>query len=181
MAPLQPSTATSKSADFEGAENASEALLAHSRAAAAVYHSAFSAFCMSTTPEEFEAAMDTLEAAQAAEQEARLADMGRMAAITARCECILEQNPQPDAWWAIVGLGVAMEGAKVELVREFEEEREARCHDLFRAAEAKVHEGLLNEDPWECPPIVARIFDNSGGDSFEGGEGGYVAICRGYV
>ena len=100
MAPLQPSTATSKSADFEGAENASEALLAHSRAAAAVYHSAFSAFCMSTTPEEFEAAMNTLEAAQVAEQEARLADMGRMAAITARCECILEQNPQPDAWWA---------------------------------------------------------------------------------
>ena len=127
---------------------------------------------MSTAPNDFEAAMHTLEAAQVAEQEARLADMGRMAAITARCECILEQNPQPDAWWAIVGLGVAMEGAKVELVREFEEEREARCHDLFRAAEAKVHEGLLNEDPWECPPIVARIFDNSGGDSFEGGEGG---------
>ena len=50
------STAPRKSADFEGAENASEALLAHSRAAAAVYHSAFSAFCMSTTPNDFETA-----------------------------------------------------------------------------------------------------------------------------
>ena len=38
--------------------------MAHSRAAAAVYHSAFSAFCMSTTPNDFEAAMHTLEAAQ---------------------------------------------------------------------------------------------------------------------
>ena len=95
----------------------------------------------------------------------------------------VHSRAEPTTQWAI-GLGVEVEGAKVELVelvREFEEEREARCHDLFRAAEAKVQEGLLNEDPWECPPIVARIFDNSGGDSFEGGEGGYVAICRGYV
>ena len=170
MAPSTRTTAPSKSADNEGAENASsaEALLVHSRAAAAVYHSAFGAFCRSTTPKEFEVAMDTLEAAQMAEQEARRADMGRMvAAITARCEYILEQNPQSDAWWAIVGLGVDMEGATVRFVREFEEEREARCHDLFRAAEAKVQEGLLNEDPWECPPIVARIFDNSGGESFD--------------
>ena len=132
-----------------------------------MYHSAFGAFCRSTTAKEFEVAMDTLEAAQVAEQEARRADMGRMAAITARCEYFLEQNPEPDAWWVIVGLGVEMEDAQVRLDREFEEEREARCNDLFRAAEAKVQEGLLNEDPWECPPIVARIFDNSGGESFD--------------
>ena len=167
MAPSTRTTAPSKSAEHEGEENALEALLAHSRAAAAVYHSAFGAFCRSTTAKEFELAMDTLEAAQVAEQEARRADMGRMAAITARCEYFLEQNPEPDAWWVIVGLGVEMEDAQVRLDREFEEEREARCNDLFRAAEAKVQEGLLNEDPWECPPIVARIFDNSGGESFD--------------
>ena len=167
MAPSTRTTAPSESAEHEGEENALEALLAHSRAAAAVYHSAFGAFCRSTTAKEFEVAMDTLEAAQVAEQEARRADMGRMAAITARCEYFLEQNPEPDAWWVIVGLGVEMEDAKVRLDREFEKEREARCNDLFRAAEAKVQEGLLNEDPWECPPIVARIFDNSGGESFD--------------
>ena len=62
---------------------------------------------MSTTPNDFETAMNTtLEAAQVAEQEARLADMGRMAAITARCECILEQNPQPSA----VGCGLQARG-----------------------------------------------------------------------
>ena len=114
---------------------------------------------------EFEVAMETLEAAQEAEQEARRADMGRVAAITAQCEYTLTQNPGPDAWWAIVGLGVEMEGAKTELIGEFEEERVARCHYLFHAAEAKVQEGLLNRDPWECPPIIARIFDNSGGET----------------
>ena len=112
MAPSTRTTAPSKSAEHEGEENALEALLAHSRAAAAVYHSAFGAFCRSTTAKEFELAMDTLEAAQVAEQEARRADMGRMAAITARCEYFLEQNPEPDAWWVIVGLGVEMEDAQ---------------------------------------------------------------------
>ena len=148
----------------QAAENAA-GVLAASRAAATAYHSAFDAFRRSTTSIEFEAAMETLEAAQVAEQEARRADMGRVTAITARCEYTLTQNPGPDAWWAIVGLGVEMEGATTELIGDFEEERVVRCHDLFHAAEAKVQEGLLNRDPWECPPIIARIFDNSGGET----------------
>ena len=139
-------------------------VLAASRAASVAYYAAFDAFRGSDTPEVFEEAMVSLEAAQLAEQDARQSDVLRIRTARAQCDHLLEQSPhEPEEWWAIVGLSVEMEGAAAELEGMWGEERGARCQDLFRAAEVKVKEGLLNADPWECPPIVARIFDNTGG------------------
>ena len=68
-------------------------VLAPSRAASVAYYAAFDAFRGSDTPEVFEEAMVSLEAAQLAEQDARQSDVLRIR--TARAQCDQKQKKAP--------------------------------------------------------------------------------------
>jgi hypothetical protein len=157
-----PLSAASFAADAPGEENS---VLASSRAAAVAYYAAVDKFRRSTSPSALEEAMVAIEAAQITEKDARAKDIFQVNAIMARCDVLVEQKPEPATWWAVVGTRVEMEGAEAELSETggWGGERRARYADLLQAAQIKVDEGLLVDDPWMnmlWAEIVALLVDD---------------------
>ena len=149
--------------DAQGAENKYYAA-SPSKAAATAYYNALDLFLRSASPQALEAAMVGLDASLVAEKDARTNDMYQVIQIKAHCDLLLEQKPDPDEWWALVGMSVEMEGAEAKLTGGcWEDERQARYADLLRAAQIKVDEGLLVDDPWLnmlWAEIVAHLDDD---------------------
>ena len=161
-----PLSAASFAADAPGEENS---VLASSRAAAVAYYAAVDKFRTSTSPSALEEAMVAIEAAQITEKDARAKDLTQVIAIMARCDVLVEQKPEPAAWWAVVGTRVEMEGAEAELSETggWGGERRARYADLLQVAQIKVDEGLLIDNPWLnmlWAEIVALLVDDDGAD-----------------
>ena len=162
-----PLSAASFAADAPGAENS---VLASSRAAAVAYYAAVDKFRTSTSPSALEEAMVAIEAAQITEKDARAKNLTQVIAIMARCDVLVEQKPEPAAWWAVVGTRVEMEGAEATLSETggWGDERRARYADLLQAAQIKVDEGLLIDNPWLnmlWAEIVALLVDDDGADT----------------
>ena len=164
-----PLSVASFAADVPGAE---DSVLASSRAAAVAYYAAVDKFRRSTSPSALEEAMVAIEAAQITEKDARAKDLTQVIAIMARCDVLVEQKPEPAAWWAVVGTRVEMEGAEATLSETggWGDERRARYADLLQVAQIKVDEGLLIDNPWLnmlWAEIVALLVDDDGADGRE--------------
>jgi len=162
-----PLSVASFAADAPGAE---DSVLASSRAAAVAYYAAVDKFRTSTSPSALEEAMVAIEAAQITEKDARAKNLTQVIAIMARCDVLVEQKPEPAAWWAVVGTRVEMEGAEATLSETggWGDERRARYADLLQAAQIKVDEGLLIDNPWLnmlWAEIVALLVDDDGADT----------------